>query len=354
MTLDFLLALINYSSSHSESKKAGLRMWNDYVYKAGGLAIHAGCKVYPDISGKEKLALIIGLSGTGKTSTTFKEQIDSLPVQDDFCALMPGGKVHVSENGCFAKTYGLRENSESVIYQALTKPDSWLENVMVSPDGNIDFNDGRISTNGRGTFELDNIDHRAPINLPNVDIIIFLNRNENILPAVVKLKKEQAAAYFMLGETTGTSAGGEKEAGKFLRIPGTNPFFCTYDDFQGNRFYDLLRSLDTVSVYLFNTGSIGGKENEPGSEKVTLNESSRILEGIVTDRIRWKEDKYFRYQIADHVPNIQNEELLNPEQLYSRQNRVNEYEELVKRIVADRKCYLNKFKYLYSNIKESI
>ena len=29
----------------------------------------------------------------------------------------------------------------------------------------------------------------------------------------------------MLGETKGTSAGGASEAGKFLRVPGTNPFF---------------------------------------------------------------------------------------------------------------------------------
>ena len=40
-----------------------------------------------------------------------------------------------------------------------------------------------------------------------------------------KLSQEQAAAYFMLGETTGTSAGGAAEEGKFLRVPGTNPFF---------------------------------------------------------------------------------------------------------------------------------
>ena len=29
----------------------------------------------------------------------------------------------------------------------------------------------------------------------------------------------------MLGETKGTSAGGADEAGKSLRVPGTNPFF---------------------------------------------------------------------------------------------------------------------------------
>ena len=55
--------------------------------------------------------------------------------------------------------------------------------------------------------------------------LLILNKNENIIPAVARLEGPQAAAYFMLGETTGTSAGGADEAGKFLRVPGTNPFF---------------------------------------------------------------------------------------------------------------------------------
>ena len=48
------------------------------------------------------------------------------------------------------------------------------------------------------------------------------------MPGVARLDRAQAAAYFMLGETTGTSAGGKDEEGKFLRVPGTNPFFPRY------------------------------------------------------------------------------------------------------------------------------
>ena len=51
--------------------------------------------------------LIVGLSGTGKTTTTFTRQNDSKPVQDDFVALYPGGRVVATENGCFAKTFSL-------------------------------------------------------------------------------------------------------------------------------------------------------------------------------------------------------------------------------------------------------
>jgi phosphoenolpyruvate carboxykinase (ATP) len=69
---------------------------------------------------------------------------------------------------------------------------------------------------------------------------------------VARLNREQAAAYFMLGETQGTSAGGKDEAGKFLRVPGTNPFFPLRHEQQGNRFLELLDSCG-FEVYLLNT-----------------------------------------------------------------------------------------------------
>ena len=217
------------SDYFGESKKGGLRMWNaKLVYDRGGLALHAGCKVMPDATRGEKVLLIIGLSGTGKTTTTFTTQNDSLPVQDDFVALMPGGKSYGTENGCFAKTFGLDPDYEPTIYGAVVKPDAYLENV--SQD---ERRDGRTSSttsytqNGRAVFR-DGRSRSVPrrdATIGTVDYLLILNRNENIIPAVAKLDQEQAAAYFMLGETQGTSAGGAAEAGKFLRVPGTNPFF---------------------------------------------------------------------------------------------------------------------------------
>jgi phosphoenolpyruvate carboxykinase (ATP) len=342
------------SDYFGESKKGGLRMWNQVVYQAGGLGLHAGCKSYPDINGREKLFLIIGLSGTGKTTTTFRTQLNSLPVQDDFCALLPGGLVKATENGCFAKTFDLDRKNEPVIYDALSSPNSWLENVSVSPAGIIDFHDGSRTTNGRGTFGFDQIKHRDPGNLPKVNAIILLNRNMNIIPAVAKLKPEQAAAYFMLGETTGTSAGGVMEAGKFLRVPGTNPFFCQDDALQGNRFFDLLRSSDHVDVFLFNTGYVGGGENSSQAKKVTIKDSSSILEGILQNSISWKEDSQFGYFIAAEVPGMSDEDLLLPQLLYSKQKREAEYSAIAEKIQTDRKEYLQKFDGLYPSIKDAV
>src|SRR2546423_8038658 len=102
------------SDYFGESKKGGLRMWNKLVYDRGGLPLHAGCKVIPTDSG-EKVVLIVGPSGTGKTTTTFTRQNGSLPVQDDFVAMMPGGKVYPTEAGWFAKAVALAAEGEPTI-----------------------------------------------------------------------------------------------------------------------------------------------------------------------------------------------------------------------------------------------
>jgi len=108
------------SDYFGESKKGGLRMWNNIVYNRGGLALHAGCKVMPR-DGDPTSILIVGLSGTGKTTTTFTTQLDSKPAQDDFVALMPSGKVYTTENGCFAKTFG---STQGTSQPSTTRPPS--------------------------------------------------------------------------------------------------------------------------------------------------------------------------------------------------------------------------------------
>ena len=225
--LDNYTTRIFNSDYFGESKKAGLRMWNKLVYDRGGLALHAGCKVIP-VAGdggevRQCVGLIIGLSGTGKTTTTFTQQNNSLPVQDDFVAVMPDGRVYGTENGCFAKTYGLDVDNEPVIYRAVTQPESYLENVAQTPEGKVDFFDDGYTQNGRAVFPMSAVPSHPTTEVGRVDFILILNRNDNIIPAVCRLSGAQAAAYFMLGETKGTSAGGAAEAGKFLAHPWHEP-----------------------------------------------------------------------------------------------------------------------------------
>jgi phosphoenolpyruvate carboxykinase (ATP) len=341
------------SDYFGESKKGGLRMWNKLVYERGGLALHAGCKVIP-VGNENRVGLIVGLSGTGKTTTTFTKQNNSQPVQDDFCALMPGGKVYATENGCFAKTFGLNPQDEPTIYHACASEHAYLENVSQDDSGKIDYFDTSYTPNGRAVIRMQDIAGAADAReVKNVDFLLILNRNENIIPAVAKLEGALAAAYFMLGETKGTSAGGAAEAGKSLRVPGTNPFFPLLHAYQGNRMNELMKS-SPMEVYLMNTGAIGGDGKQEGSKKVKIQHSSAIVKAIAEGTIKWEQDPEFGYLVATEVPGIDDPEYLQPKKLYERQGRMDEYNQLVAKYNDDRRAYLRKWQGLDEEIVSAI
>jgi phosphoenolpyruvate carboxykinase (ATP) len=341
------------SDYFGESKKGGLRMWNQLVYDRGGIPLHAGCKVIPTDRG-ERVGLIVGLSGTGKTTTTFTRQNGSLPVQDDFVAWMPNGHIYVTENGCFAKTFGLNPDDEPTIYAAVTQPRSYLENVSQHGD-DVDFYDTSYTQNGRATFPFDVIEAAAEREIDEAHFLLVLNRNENIIPAVAKLEGPRAAAFFMLGETQGTSAGGADEAGKFLRVPGTNPFFPLPHDLQGNRFLELLED-NPLEIYLMNTGRVGGPEGDERSKKVRIRHSSAIVKGIAESTISWETDPDFGYLVAAEVPGIDpaDIDILQPRRLYEPTGRLAEYEALVRRFKAERAEFLSRFESLSDEIVAAV
>ena len=341
------------SDYFGESKKGGLRMWNDIVYGKGGLALHAGLKVIPTDAG-EKVIMIIGLSGTGKTTTTFTTQNGSEPVQDDFVGLMPGGRAYGTENGCFAKTFSLDPDFEPSIYGAVVKPTTYLENAYQDDAGNVNFFEESYTQNGRAVFEMSDLQHyRDAREVGTVDYLLILNRNENIIPAVAKLSQEQAAAYFMLGETTGTSAGGAAEAGIFLRVPGTNPFFPLPHGLQGNRILELLAS-HPIETYLLNTGRVGGKADDDRSKKLKIPHTSACVKGIAEGSISFTEDEDFGYLVAEAVPGIDEIELLQPRRLYERQGRAEEYIQIVDRLKTERVARLQEFPELSEDIVKAV
>ncbi|MGH2766821.1 MAG: phosphoenolpyruvate carboxykinase (ATP), partial [Actinomycetota bacterium] len=195
----------------------------------------------------------------------------------------------------------------------------------------------------RAVFAMDALARwKDPREVGTVDHLLILNRNENIIPAVARLSQAQAAAYFMLGETTGTSAGGVAEEGKFLRVPGTNPFFPLRHGQQGNRILELLAS-HPIEVFLMNTGRVGGPESDDRSKKVRIPHSSAVVKAISEDTISWTDDDDFGYSVAESVPGIDDPELLRPRTLYEREGRTEEYRALVDRFRSERLEFLKGF-----------
>jgi phosphoenolpyruvate carboxykinase (ATP) len=236
----------------------------------------------------------------------------------------------------------------------VTSPGSYLENVYQDEHGKVNFFETSYTKNGRAVFSLSDLGQfKDARDLGRVDYLLILNWNENIIPSVARLSPVQAAAYFMLGETTGTSAGGKAEEGKFLRVPGTNPFFPLRHGLQGNRFLELLDT-HPMEVYLMNTGRVGGKEDDERSKKVKIPHSSAIVKAIAEQTMKWDEDADFGYEVASTVPGIEDQELLQPRRLYERQGRMDEYDAFVDRFKRERVDELGKYTLLSEEIVRAV
>jgi phosphoenolpyruvate carboxykinase (ATP) len=236
----------------------------------------------------------------------------------------------------------------------VTSAGSYLENVYQDEQGTVNFFETSYTKNGRAVFSLADLgEYKDAQDLDRVDNLLILNWNENIIPAVSRLSQVQAAAYFMLGETTGTSAGGKAEEGKFLRVPGTNPFFPLRHGLQGNRFLQLLDT-HPMEVYLMNTGRVGGKEDDDRSKKIKIPVSSAIVKAIAEQTIKWTDDGDFGYEVADVVPGVDDLELLQPRRLYERQGRMDEYAAFIARFKQERAAELAKYPDLTEEIVRSV
>jgi len=375
-----------------ESKKGILRMLNHYVYQKGGLVLHAGAKAVTDARGGKLTMTIMGLSGTGKTTTTFSKQGDiTEPIQDDMVA----------------KTDGLSLETEPVLFTATTGSEAWIENVFLEPDGSFHFTKGVLSIdevsrlrdiliatganaenvdkyisgevkvddvvnshgipadgwdfvvwtqNGRSIVPMSSIPEAADLhNIPQVKSMGILNRDEGYdaaMPGIVRFTSpEQAAGYFMLGETSKTSAAG-KDRGK-TRSPFTQPFFPAKHGLQAKRFAELAATMPGVTMWLMNTGYIGGEASDAKENKalnIKIRHSSAMLEALLSEKIKWKKDPDFGYEIVD-VDAPENAELvkkvpaeiLDPRRFYDGRGRHTDYEQWVSHMKEARADFLKKF-----------
>jgi phosphoenolpyruvate carboxykinase (ATP) len=390
-----------------ESKKGALRMSCALIFDNGGLLMHSGAKAVHTGDGQQQTMAILGLSGTGKTTTTFSKQGEAVePIQDDMVAIWPGGSISITENGCFAKTDALTEESEPVIYRGTVHPSAWLENVYTDADGNVDFakgplsaeevafhrdvligtgapadnvdqyiagkvsyddvvnefgvpNDGwdfvRWSENGRSIIPMSAIENAADLNaIPNLRSLGILNRDEGpdaATPGIVRFTDpRQAAAYFMLGETSKTSAAG-KDRGR-TRSPFTQPFFPLAHSLQAERFTELAKTFAETTMWLMNTGYVGGgaREVERGEAlKIKIRHSSAMLEALISDSIKWIKDPDFGYDIVDvEAPDntalveAVGIDILQPRRWFAAKDRMGEYDEWVVQMKAQRVAFLRK------------
>jgi phosphoenolpyruvate carboxykinase (ATP) len=109
-----------------------------------------------------------------------------------------------------------------------------------------------------------------------------------------------------------------------------------------------------MEVFLMNTGRVGGREDDERSKKVKIPHSSAIVKAIAEQTIKWTADDEFGYEVADDVPRVDDQELLQPRRLYERQGRMDEYESFVARFKKERAETLAKYPDLSADIVRTV
>ncbi|WP_424000957.1 phosphoenolpyruvate carboxykinase (ATP) [Haloarcula salina] len=331
-----------------EAKKSFLRLFMLRAKQQGGLGLHAGSKQVEleTDDGMETVGqLFLGLSGTGKSTLTahglwLDDPEDATMLQDDVCALLPDGSVAGSEGqGLFVKTHGLDRETEPGIYDATTDESAVLDNVDVAPDGTVDFDSDRYSSNGRAIIQREKLSSAgADIDLPEVDQIFFITR-QPAMPPVAKLSPEEAAVAFMLGESIQTSAGDPSAAGQSIRVVGTNPFIIGSEGEEGNRFRDLIEDLD-VDCYVLNTGSVGSRD-------VGVEDTITLLRGISRGTLEWETDEATGFTVPASVSGLDIDEFAVSENL-------DDYETTLAALRDERESYLDQFDDLDDDIVDAL
>ena len=157
----------------------------------------------------------------------------------------------------------------------------------------------------------------------------------------------------MLGETTGTSAGGASEEGKFLRVPGTNPFFPLPHGLQGNRMLELLAT-HPIETYLLNTGRVGGKDGDDRSKKLKIPDTSACVKGIAEQIDRLGRRPRLRLPGGLLGARTRRPRDAPAAPALRAQGRSDDYDAIVERLKTERVAHLQQFTQLSEEIIKAV
>lgn len=341
------------SDYYGETKMATLRLAMHMAREEmNGLGLHAGSKIVrvdTDSGIQDKGVVIFGLSGTGKTTITTADHGLASPegvevLQDDINLLLPDGRGLGSERNFYIKTDNV--SKQPALLAAARQPEAIVENCWVDDDGEIDFDNHAITTNGRAVVPRGAIPNTTDrIDLERVDALLFNMRRYDTPPICRLTSPEQAAAFYMLGESTITSADDPSRVGEAKRVVGFDPFIVDKPHVNGNRLLRILRDNPGIRCYIINTGRIGGREGVNMTPEVTF----AAIKGALTERIAWRYDDILGCEIPETFE-IDEPFRYSPYTHYGR----GDYAELIGALRKERREYLSRFSGLAAEIVNAV
>jgi len=264
------------------------------------------------------VALLLGLSGTGKTS------LSADPTRalygDDEHGWSDNGIANF-ENGCYAKLINLRPHKEPEIWNAVFHEAPYLEhgavveNCMMYPWGTFDVDDERYTPNSRASYPLSFLTNvKEPPMGGHPKNILFLAADANgVLPPAAKLSPDQAMLWFLMGYTSklaGTETGIVDPVSTFSRFFG-GPFMPRNPDVYASMLGERLRKHGS-QVYLINTGWSGGPFGV--GARMDIDTTRTLVHAALTgklDEVEYDEDPLFHILIPRTCPGVECE-ILNP------------------------------------------
>ena len=305
-----------YGSAYCGSVKKTLFTVMNYMLPAEGiLPIHCSAN-----EGKKgDIALLLGLSGTGKT--TLSADPHRALLGDDEHGWNDKGVANF-ENGCYAKLIDLDPKKEPEIHHACFHKAPWkrhgaiIENAMMYPNGEFDLYDDRLTPNSRGSYPLkylSNIKKSSRGGHPST--VLFLTADANgVLPPVSKLTREQAMFWFIMGYTSklaGTETGVTEPKSAFSRFFGA-PFMPRNPDDYASL---LGRKMDEhgTEVYLINTGWSGGPYGVGKRMDITLTRAmvAAAIDGKLKN-VQYRQDPIFKVMVPRSCPGVKDAKVLWP------------------------------------------
>jgi len=304
-----------FGSAYGGSVKKLMFTVMNYVLPGEGiLPLHCSANEGPG----GDIALLLGLSGTGKTTLSADPRRALLG--DDEHGWSDNGIANF-ENGCYAKLINLREDKEPEIWHAVLHDAPYLEhgaiieNTMMYPWGEFDLDDERFTPNSRASYPLSFLSNIKALPVgDHPKTILFLTADANgVLPPVSQLTPEQAMLWFLMGYTSklaGTETGIVDPESTFSRFFG-EPFMPRNPDVYASMLGDRMKKHGS-QVYLVNTGWSCGPFGVGARMDIDITRSivHCALSGTLAD-VEYDEDPLFHIQVPRTCPGVPCE-ILNP------------------------------------------
>jgi phosphoenolpyruvate carboxykinase (ATP) len=278
--LERKLGVIGGTQYGGEEKKFFFYLLNYLLPLDGSFPMHCSANVGPE----GDVSVIFGLSGTGKT--TLSTEPGRRILGDDEHGWDRNG-VFNYEGGCYAKLIRLSQEKEPLIWDAVNRPASVLENVPVR-NGEPDFDNATVE-NTRGVYPLEALERIVPSGMAgHPTTVVFLTFDASgTLPPLAVLDEQQALYWFLAGYTAKV-AGTERGLGTKPEPTFSACFGAPFLPWHPRRYVELLREYlrrHRPLVVLMNTGALGGPYGA-GGERPPIDVTRTLLHAAQSGVLR--------------------------------------------------------------------